>query len=516
MPLDTSIPLQAQAPQLNPLQMALQAAQFRAFNANGLAAQQQLAANRATSQAYQQAVDPNTGQLDTNKLSALIAQNPDSAYNYAQTMKSVMDARQAQQTYDRGQIGLNDDQIENAKKAYTYTAQRFGTLDPNDPDFSGKLLGVAADTVKYGHVDPNVVISSLANVPPDPAGRAAWLQRGISAAQDAAAQLNSITPKPAQVDTGGAITYQDTNPISNPSIVGTTMQKSLDPATASTPTPAYDPATGQTGNIPRSQFASGGPPPIPTIPQPANMPTGSGGAAPMPSGPVPGAAPAGPRGFVPTGPALGASGIADAAGQRYATLQSAAANAKGLMNTYDLASNAVNGAIAQGKGSSSIANAGGVVQTLLGAFGAKPTGDSVKDYQLATNYLNSATDQAAASLGLSGSDSRLAAAKAGQPDPNNMNLPALQQAIAHAKGLQQAVLDRQQATTNFLAQNGNSTANLNQFEAKWNKSFNPDVSYVRSLNSPQQQQAAMQQLKAQGALGAWMKDYQAMKDMGAF
>jgi hypothetical protein len=117
---------------------------------------------------------------------------------------------------------------------------------------------------------------------------------------------------------------------------------------------------------------------------------------------------------------------------------------------------------------------------------------------------------------LSGSDSRLAAAKAGQPDPNNMNGPALLESINHVKGLQQAVLDRQQATTNFLAQNGNNTSALPQFEAKWNQSFNPDVSYIRSLGSPEDQQAAMQKLKASGHLQQWTKDYQAMKALGAF
>lgn len=514
MPLDTSIPLQAQAPQFNPLQMALQAAQFRAYNANGLAAQQQLNANAATSRAYQQSVDAN-GQLDTNKLSAALASDPDAAYNYATTMKGVQDMKQAQQTYDRGQIGLNNDQIDNAKKAYTYTAQQFGKLDPTDPQFDAKLLKVAADTVQFGHVDPKVVISSLNNVPQDPAGRAAWLQRGIAAAQDATAQLTAITAKPTLVDNGGSQQYVDTNAVTNPGVVGQSFTKTMDPATASTPTPYYDSSSGQSGNIPRSQFAAGGgqPPPLPpTLPQSPNMPTSNGQAAPIPSGPAPGA----PRGFVPTGPALGAGGIADAAGQRYASLQTAAQQAPQLMKTYDLAGQAVKGAIAQGKGSASIANASGVVHTILDALGQKTTGDQVKDYQLATNYLNSAADQAASSLGLSGSDSRLAAAKAGQPDPNNMNLPALQEAIAHAKGLQQAVLDRQQATTNFLAQNGNSTANLNQFEAKWNKSFDPDVSYIRSLGSPAEQQAAMQRLKAQGQLGAWMKNYQAMKSLGAF
>jgi hypothetical protein len=78
------------------------------------------------------------------------------------------------------------------------------------------------------------------------------------------------------------------------------------------------------------------------------------------------------------------------------------------------------------------------------------------------------------------------------------------------------VLDRQQATTNFLSSNGNNTGALPQFESKWNQSFNPDVSYIRSLSSPQEQQAAMQKLKSDGKLQQWTNDYQAMKALGAF
>lgn len=523
MPLDTSIPLQAQAPQINPLQQALQVAQFRAYNANGLAAQQQLNANRATSAAYQQATDPTTGQVDNNKLVGILSQNPDAAYNLPQVIQGINTQKQQQQTLQTGAVKLSSDQIENAQNMNTMIYQRLSTLDPNDPKFQAKVLQNGVDLINQFHADPNMVMSHLQDIPQDPQGRQQWLQRGLASVSGTLENLKAMTPTPTLVDNGGSQQYVDTNPITNPSIVGTTMQKTMDPATASTPTPYYDSSSGQAGNIPRSQFAAGGgqppllPPLPPTLPQSPNMPATSGQPAPMPSGPAPGGtAPGAPRGFVPTGPALGASGIADAAGQRYATLQTAAQQAPQLMKTYDLAGQAVKGAIAQGKGSASIANAGGVVQMILGAMGQQPTGDSVKDYQLATNYLNSAADQAASSLGLSGSDSRLAAAKAGQPDPNNMNLPALQEVIAHAKGLQQAVLDSAQAKTNYLAQNGNSTANLNQFEAKWNKSFNPDVSYIRSLGSPTEQQAAMQQLKAQGKLGAWMKDYQAMKNLGAF
>jgi hypothetical protein len=508
MPLDTSIALNAKAPEFNPLQQALQVAQFRAYNANGLAQQQALAANRATSAAYQQAVDPNTGQLDTNKLSALIAADPDSAYNYATTMKNVMDARQAQQTYDKGQIGMNNDQIDNYKKAIGFLAQQFATLDPSDPNFNGKLLTIGADAAKLGHVDPNMVASTIQQVPQDPTQRAAWFQQKLASMKDAAGQLDSITAKPTQIDSGGSIMYKDTNPITNPSIVGTTINKTMDPVSASTPTPYYDRSTGESGNIPRSQFAVGGqPPPIPTVAQPANMPTSGGQAAPMPSGSAPGA----PRGFVPTGPALGAAGIADDAGKRYGALTAAASTAKQVMGQYDNAASLISSTM-KGKGSGGAIDAAAV----LNSFGVPVGKDAVESRQLLSNYLNSATDQAAQALGMSGSDARLAAVKAGQPSADTMNGPALYKSIMHVKGLQQAVFEKHQAETAYLAANGNNTSKLNEWEAQWNKSFNPEVSYVRALNNPQEQEAAMQEMKARGKLGQWMEDYSAMKKMGAF
>ena len=224
-----------------------------------------------------------------------------------------------------------------------------------------------------------------------------------------------------------------------------------------------------------------------------------------------GGAPQQPGGGYATGAPLGDQGIADDAAKRYGALQQAAGQAKPLMQTYDLAADNLRQTIA-GKGAGAALN----MPALLNTFGMHVTPDAVKNNQLLVNYLNSAADQAASSLGLSGSDARLAAAKAGQPDASNMNAPALLESIQHVKGLQQALLDRQQAATNFLAQNGNNTSQLPQFETKWNQAFNPDVSYIRSLSDPQAQQAAMEKLKAEGKLQGWVRDYQAMKALGAF
>ncbi|MDN8066336.1 hypothetical protein [Burkholderia vietnamiensis] len=482
MPLDTSIPLQAKAPEFNPLQQALQVAQFRYMNANGQAMQQQLDANRAVSAAYQQATDPTTGQVDNNKLMGIISQDPRAAYNMGQIAQGINTQKQQQTTLNAANFDL-------AMKQNSFLNQRLGSIDPADPNFQAQVMQTAGEFIHNYGGDPQKVSGQLADLPPlgsSPQQNSLWLQRHLSAIGAVGEQLKALQPQFTNVNTGPATVAVNTNPLAAGGVgsVGYTVQNGLSPSEAQSPGITLN-KSGQPVTYTKGQMQAGEVPQLP-----------GGGYA--------------------TGAPLGAGDVAAGAATRYNTLQTAAAQAKPMMQTYDLANQAVQGAIAAGKGSASIANARGTVQTILGAFHIAPTGDSVKDYQLAVNYLNSAADQAASSLGLSGSDSRLAAAKAGQPDPNNMNLPALQESIAHAKGLQQALLDRQQAATNFLAQNGNNTSQLPQFEAKWNQAFNPDVSYIRSLADPAQQQAAMQQLKAQGKLQGWVKDYQAMKALGAF
>lgn len=507
MPIDPSIALNANAPKpINPLQQALSVAQYRALNASGLAQQQQLDANRATSAAYQQATDPTTGQVDNNKLVGLLSQDPAAAYNLPQVIQGIGAQKQQQQTLNTGNFDL-------AVKQNGFLNQRLGSIDPSSPTFQADVMHTASDFVHNFQGDPQKVQGQLADLPPlgsTPQQNSIWLQRHLAAIGAVGEQLKSLQPQFAPVNTGPATVAVNQNPLALGGVgsVGYTVENGLSPSDAASPVTVN--ANGQPTMITKGQFA--GAQAQPPLPQ-GGMPQGAAGAVPTGQPAIPGQLPGG--GFS-AAPPLGADKIAGDAATRYGNLQQAAGQAKPLMQTYDLASNAINGAIAAGKGSAPIASAGGVVQTILGALGQNPTGDSVKDYQLATNYLNSAADQAASSLGLSGSDSRLAAAKAGQPDPHNMNLPALQESIAHARGLQQALLDRQQATTNFLAQNGNNTSALPQFETKWNQSFNPDVSYVRSLGDPAAQQAAMQKLKADGKLQQWTKDYTAMKALGAF
>lgn len=498
MPIDPSIALNANAPKpVNPLQDALQVAQFRYMNANSQAQQQQLDANRAVSAAYQQATDPTTGQVDNNKLMGIISQDPRAAYNMGTIAQSINAQKQQQQTLQTGQL---DQSI----KVQTGLRQGLGSL-LTKPDLSPQdVQNFGITQLQAGAITPQVYQAEMQSMPQDPQALRGWVQQHYMSALSGETQLHAMLPQYAQINTGPATVAVNQNPMAAGGGVGTvgyTVQNGLSPSDAATPVTVN--ANGQPTMITKGQFAGaqGGAP----------APSGQGGApgaAGGASGQLPGQLPGG--GFS-AAPPLGADKVAGDAAARYGNLQQAASQAKPLMQTYDLAAQSLQSTIA-GKGANAALN----VPALLNTFGIQAGSDSVKNNQLLVNYLNSAADQAASSLGLSGSDSRLAAAKAGQPDASNMNAPALLESIQHVKGLQQAVLDRQQATTNFLAQNGNNTSALPQFETKWNQSFNPDVSYVRSLGDPAAQQAAMQKLKSEGKLQQWTKDYTAMKALGAF
>jgi hypothetical protein len=476
MPIDPTIALNANAPKpINPLQQALSVAQFRALNASGLAQQQQLDANRATSAAYQQATDPTTGQVDNNKLVGILSQDPAAAYNLPQVIQGINTQKQQQQTL---QTGALDQSI----KAQSSLRQGLGSLLSKQDLSPQDVQGFATTQLQAGAITPQVYQAEMQSMPQDPQQLRQWVSQHYMSALSGETQLHAMLPQYAQINTGPATVAVNQNPLALSGGVGTvgyTVQNGLSKSEALSPGVTINQG-GQPVTYTKGQMDAG------------QVPQQQGGG-------------------YQTAPPMGAQGVADAAGQRYSALQSAAAQAKPLMQTYDLAAQNVQGTLT-GKGANAALN----VPAILNTFGIQAGSDAVKNNQLLVQYLNSAADQAAASLGLSGSDSRLAAAKAGQPDPAHMNAPALLESIQHVKGLQQAVLDRQQATTNFLAQNGNNTSALPQFETKWNQSFNPDVSYVRSLGDPAAQQAAMQKLQSEGKLQQWTKDYQAMKALGAF
>lgn len=503
---------QAPSVQYNPLQMAMQVQQLKNAQLANQTGQFSLDSQKAVGDAYQAATDPTTGQTDFNKLHGILSNSGQAgASKMPEIATNSIGQQQGKQSLTQAQFDLYQKQSDAVNKITTGIAS-----DPNaTPD---QVYSQVALAIKNGAITPQAAAQGLSDLPGSDAPKGAiqaWAAR--HAAQSAGFQEQLKQMAPNYVNTGNGATNQvtDFNPNTAPSYPKQiTVDQKLTPGQVVQPVSVYQ--NGQQGNISAGQFAAqtgngalvGGP----------TAPVNQGGAAtgngrypqqPQQAGQP---APAQPAGFVPTGAPVGQNELAAGGAQRVNTLQQAAASAPNQMHSYDLALEAAHGAVT-GQGAGKIIDPQQILQTM--GLGGMATGERVKDTQILNSQLASAADQAAASLGLAGSDARLQAAKAGQPN-GEMNAPALIQQIKYVKGLQQGVVDKSNAYQAYLGKNGNNTANIGQFDSQFNKTFNPDVSYVRSLSNPADQQAEIAKLKQTGKYDAWRKSYVDMKALGAF
>jgi len=373
--VDTSI-YRTSAP-ANPLATVGSAAStINALNENKLFGQT-FGARQAIGDAYQNSIDPTTGQLDTNKLLANVAHDPRAAFMAGDVAQQALARQQAQLNIKTQQLNLG---LTHAKAMSGF----FGQLAAN-PNLSMKdITSAATEMVSEGLISPQEAAAEFPNVPSDSAGMKAWALQHYQRYMAMQGQLQAALPKPQVVNAGGQQVVIDTNALTNPNITGTRIVNSLSPGEAATPTPVlirnadgtYSPSSvprseylsmsrqgpvatgvpltragltpseastpvpvfenGQPGIMPREQFAENGlahaqvspanaaaiegrpalgPLRLPNNPPSIlNQPTSAPTqAAPAPQGTAPAAQPPG-NGFVPTGPQLGAESAANAAG----------------------------------------------------------------------------------------------------------------------------------------------------------------------------------------------------------
>lgn len=510
---------QAPAVAFNPLQTATQLQNLKNSQLSNRIAQQGYDATQAQQQAYQGATDEN-GNVDQNKLIGSMGRGA-GAQNTGAVQSNVAGLNTSKQALTQAQFDLYQKHADAVNKISTTIA--------SNPDASvADVYSLVGQAVKNGNISPQAASQGLVDLPPAnaPAGALQqWAARHAAQSAGFKEQLDNMSAQYINTSNGANTQQTNINPNNalNPNQI--TVGQGLTPGQANTPVTVMG-ANNQQGVIPASQFQSmtgnrqptgnvapmqgGGPTaPISNLPPQGQQGMPQGQGAPQGgNGRYPGAPqqPGSPPGFVATTPPPGSADVATGGAQRYNTIQQAAGAARTQMHSYDIALDAVDKAVV-GKGSSVID-----IAKVMNTFGLPVTGDKVKDTQVLQSQLASAADQAAASLGLAGSDARLQAAKAGQPN-GEMNKPALIQQIRYVKGLQQGVLDKSQAVTNYLAQNNNNTSGLPQFEAQFNKSFDPDVSYIRSISDPAAKKEAIEKLPNHAQ---YVKSVGAMKAMGAF
>lgn len=216
----------------------------------------------------------------------------------------------------------------------------------------------------------------------------------------------------------------------------------------------------------------------------------------------------------PVAPSLppGANTLAEGSAKSFNDLRAQAGSTPTAIDGYNRAEQTLLDGVTTGPGSTLGTNIIGRLNTA----GIPLLKGDTTGYQSLQKYLANANAQAAAASGYNGSDARFESFSHGQPSTENMNPQALRYAIQYVRGQQFGVQAKYQAAQSFIAQQGGSTVNYPQFEAQWNKVYNPDVALVKAMPNPADQQAYLAQLKQQGKLDAWMKSYQQMQQLGAF
>ena len=512
MAIDPSIALNANAPQQpNPLQTALQVAQFRAYNANSQAAQQSLDANRAISSAYQQATDPTTGQVDNNRLMAIISQDPAAGYKLGEVVQGINTQRQQQ-------ANLNSTLYDQAQKGQAYLRSGIGSLLTKPDLTAADVQQFAGTAVKAGALSPQIYEAELQSMPQDPAQLRPWLAQHFNSALSAEQQIANMKPQFAQINSGPATIAVNQNPNAigpngQPMPVGSvgyTVQNGLSPEAASTPTQVFDPSTGAQGTTTRANYvamSNGQPPPIPTMAQPANMPTSNGQAAPMPSGPAPGSQAGTPRGFVPSGPGMGVQGSSDgnvqAVNTHWTQLSNDAANAQtniGLaQNIKAYAQKALTGA--QGD---KLAAANG----LLSIFGQ----GGQTDLQTATDLLqkNMARLSLSSRQSAGGTDAAGALATAANPH-GTMTAAAIADAADQVIGSQQMAISEQKVLQPYKL--SNNVAAYQQALTQFNQAADPRI--WQFANMDPQQRATFKASMSAADQQAFSNKIRTLESMGA-
>jgi hypothetical protein len=487
MPLDPSIPLQAQAPQVG-----LQSIQQPVQTAAGLLSlrqnQLQLGANQAISQAYAQSVNPD-GSVDFNKLQSLAAQNGAGAF-LPQFMGQIAQQRNSQLQYDTGKLDL-------ALKQQQGIRGMIGSLavDPDigKVDMSTKIAGQISDAVQSGLLPLDQGIREIQSIPGDPAGQASWIQNHLINSLSGEAKLQAVMPQAVTADTGQGTAFFNRNALTGAMTPNGFVARGMTAADLAAPKTITMP-DGSQRQVTTQQWLQ--------------MQNGAAGAPGGYTGRNDGsgaAGAAGPGTLSALGPgqqtALAAqAGTSNTAAQ---SLHDAAADAPMRLNLLETARDQLSN-ITTGPGTdwrNTLASALQATPGLGDALKAMGVTDPSKiasydEYKkILTNYASSVSG----SLG-TGTDARLNAAVTGNANPGISNL-------ANADILTKTIAgEKMRAAQDYAFQNsGLTTDQFNKWQSQWNKAVNPDAFVFTSMN-PQQQQAFIARKTKDGTLPQFKAD----------
>lgn len=451
MPVDTSI-YSNQAKPINPLATFGSIANTaNALNQNRLF-QQTFAARKAIGQAYQNAINPATGQLDTNKLLGSVAADPNAGFMAGDVAAQALARKQAE-------LGIQKDQLDLANKHLANMNNRIGSLLAMPNVTPKAVISSVGDAIAEGAITPKIAAQELSSMPSDPGQLKTWLTEHLIRNLDAQQKVQALYGQIQPVDTGGQVNVLAVSPMIGARSLGT-VQKTMAPGDAATPVPAFNPQTNQPVLLSKQQFANK---------------TGVGAPAGQ-SGEIPAA------GGIPAGPPLGAQAAAEVTGKESAQqgidLQQAAdavPQKKAILGNLDAAlGNFTSGAAADWK--------------LIGkkfANAANPFGDTFNAKTIASQeeFNKQATmlaQQQFQTLGGTGTDMKLGSTMHTSPNELLSNL-GNHEIIALLKGNEDAIRAKNEAWQNWQQTHGSQS--YGQFQTEFNKEYDPRVFQAQYLDA---------------------------------
>jgi uncharacterized tellurite resistance protein B-like protein len=403
-PLDTSIALQAKAPEMsNPLEMMLKVGQYKYLQQNSNKLQKDMDSNEAVSKAIQASTGPD-GKVNMRNVQSLIASDPSAAYNLQAATGTNLAQTGQQIGNDTAQIGQQGAQLQ-LTQAQRSDLVRQTSAALGDPDLSyAKVVDMATANAKANGVPDAVLHQVISNLPPDKAGLQQVLKAKLNALQEPGAALGTYMPATGSVATGGGTTMTNTDKMSGAVTPTATFQNTLSAGDAAAQVEVTKP-DGTKILVPKAevlrQQGMGG-----ILPQQGNPQAGGSGRYP------------GNTGAFQTAPAAGtveASAKANAAGGDIlvADRQANAESGKRI-NMLTSAADALTKA-QTGTGADKLQSLRGVVAMLGGPA------EAATDYDKANKYLTQYASAKANGIG-NGTDAQLAATVSGNANTKIANL----------------------------------------------------------------------------------------------
>lgn len=223
MPIDTNLALGVRPAQIpDPLEGYGRAVQLSSLlqqqDFQGMQmreAQRKLEGDRAAEEAYREALNPETGQIDQNRLLSSLAQRGQGS-RIPGVQKTLLDAEAARLGVKKTAAEISAKEYETASKQFAGLNNMLGGLLSRPSVTHDDVIQGVAGLVQSGLLTQQAGQQAIAQLPGNVQMLRPWLQQRAFETVEAGKRLELLAPRRERVDTGGQIVFPDMNPFTNP------------------------------------------------------------------------------------------------------------------------------------------------------------------------------------------------------------------------------------------------------------------------------------------------------------